>query len=1034
MQSHKNLLTPITRSNRQRLALGIVCLLLAGAALAQLLTHAPLARAQQCDIFGIIAADRTLGPAAEGCDIYNITGSLIVNEGVTLTVEPATALRFGANLAMTVRGGLVARGTAAKPILFTASGSSNWGYLYFSPTSVPGSFDAQGAYTGGSILQYAIIEKAGGTSIADNGALRAENSAPYIDNITVRDNAARGINIFNVSRTNFSYRITNSTVSNNTGGGVSIKSSGNNNQGEVRNNQISNNTMSSGNGAGFLLDLGGVSSVIMLTGNSVISNLNNSTYGGGIYTHSTGSTASINIKNNTIASNTASYGGGIFNDTRKSDTEPNIFEGNIIQGNVARRAGGGVYVINGGTIVRSNNISNNTSQDEGGGVSLSYSGTRDLIGNTISNNHTQSKYGAAISIQYSAKPTISGNIIINNTADNDPTGGIYICSNCKPTISGNDIYGNTGSGGNYDIYNANVSSAADIDATNNYWNTTSVAEIEARVYHGVDDGNLGLVSYQPFSSGPIGTGPTPGPTFTPRPTLPPSATQTPGPTATATPAPVKPDWLVLLYLAGDDRDPGREGAASLSDPLLRLLLRLRTMPSNPQMQLVVLYDGASQGDSRIYVRDSGDLRDVTEQAAASPLWIGGMPGSPGARELDTGSPTTLHNFVSWAKAAYPQPTHSFLAMVDHGGGWAPDLDPPGQPRGFGGVQAGGWRGMSLDMQSGGSTLSTRETSEALAGLHVDVLFFDACLMSMVESAYQVRDVADYLVAGQNLLFARLPYDQYLRDLGNATTPEMLARRITERYNNGGQEPIEISALDLRQLRAGASNSLADRINILAQHLLAALPNPAAADNPLVQALNRAYSRAQKFDYDNSGTLDPRDGYVDLVDFARKLSADTSVAADIRAAASGVVTASVGGSAPLIIARTVRSGTYDQAEWDFAGANGISIYLPLGERDYRPTRYDSQRPDLAYPERQLNYYLDCSQLAFACDVSQWGALLERLEPTVSVVRTGPDGLPPGFTAGLTSAELSAAVTVDTRAFNPPFQLTAPSSVYLPLLRR
>ncbi|PDW00415.1 hypothetical protein CJ255_20685 [Candidatus Viridilinea mediisalina] len=482
----------------------------------------------------------------------------------------------------------------------------------------------------------------------------------------------------------------------------------------------------------------------------------------------------------------------------------------------------------------------------------------------------------------------------------------------------------------------------------------------------------------------------------------------------------------MLYLAGDDVVPDRPGVVGLSDALAGLVQRLQRMPYNPSMHLVILYDGSTQGDSKIYVREPNGLRDVTEQVGSSDHWIGAMPGSAGARELDTGSAVTLRNFVSWAKATYPDPQYSMLAIVDHGGGWAPDLDPPGQPRGTGGIQAGGWRGMSMDMTSNGSSLSTRETREALSGFGLNILFFDACLMAMIESAYEVREVADYFIAGQNLLFARLPYQHYLADLTNRTTPATLTERIVERYNPGPNAPYTISALDLRQLRAGVADNLAQRINTLGEVSLAALPDPAPADHALVLALTRAYNAAQKFDYDSLGVIGARDGYVDLVDFARKLNADTSIPANIREAANAVVTAAVGPTGPVVIAQATRSGRFRNQPLNLDGANGISIFLPLGERDYRPTRYDPARPELAYPERQLSYYVQCEQLTFACDVPHWGALLERLEPTVMIIRTGPDGLPSDYTP--------ANIIVDRREFNPPFPLAPPEQVYLPLVRR
>ena len=190
-----------------------------------------------------------------------------------------------------------------------------------------------------------------------------------------------------------------------------------------------------------------------------------------------------------------------------------------------------------------------------------------------------------------------------------------------------------------------------------------------------------------------------------------------------------PPWLVLLYLAGDDVAPNA-GQTSLTDYLGPLLRRL---PYNPNMRLVVLYDGNAVGDAAIYLREQSDLRNITDQVRGSPLWLGGFPTD---NELDTGSSTTLQNFIRWARATYPGSPHTMLSVVDHGGGWAPAPDTVGQGRTPGMVQSGGVRGLSIDRLSGNS-LSTRDTETVLSDLgelgRFDVIFYDACPMLHINS-------------------------------------------------------------------------------------------------------------------------------------------------------------------------------------------------------------------------------------------------------------------------------------------------------------
>ncbi|WP_129633798.1 clostripain-related cysteine peptidase [Candidatus Oscillochloris fontis] len=510
--------------------------------------------------------------------------------------------------------------------------------------------------------------------------------------------------------------------------------------------------------------------------------------------------------------------------------------------------------------------------------------------------------------------------------------------------------------------------------------------------------------------------------------------------ASYTPVPPTTRWLVMIYMGGDNQG---DHVASLSPPMRELLTRLSSMPYNPNMRLVVLFDGDKPGggDTYIYTREASGMQNVTEQAARS--WLGGMGGTSGAREIDTGSAASLSNFVNWAVATYPGSTYKMLSIIDHGGGWAPTIGLPGQPRTGGDVQAGSWRGMNLDTTTvGGNSLSTRNIGEALRNTtHLDLLFLDACLMGMLENAYELRNYADYLVAGENVLFANLPYQIYLDKDGltAATSPLGLARRIVANYNSGvnaQDHPFALSVLDLRQLRSGVTGSVPSILNRLAEQISAELPATPNANTPLVQALVTIYNASQKFDYDSSLELDAREGYVDLVDFASRLrdSSNPAITFEIRTTAGELVAAATTGTTPLIDTSRTVSGSYEGKTWNLNGANGLAIFLPLGEQDYRPTKANPSNFNEPFQaERQMRYYADPTQLMLTRDVPAWAALLVQLEPAIPIIRTGPGGLPGPVGASL-SSQLSTVI--DTRAFNIPGQVVTAVDykVYLPLVTR
>jgi hypothetical protein len=458
-----------------------------------------------------------------------------------------------------------------------------------------------------------------------------------------------------------------------------------------------------------------------------------------------------------------------------------------------------------------------------------------------------------------------------------------------------------------------------------------------------------------------------------------------------------PPWLVMLYLAGDDAPPG-PGQASLSEEFVRLIGRLAQLDENPALALAVLYDGRQPGDGRLLTRGP-DETTLTEHSLPG-AWVTGG-------DLNMGSDQQLRDFVLWARQQYPGAERSMLAIVGHGDGWSPDFGGDPQPGGSKGQAS--YRGLAIDFagRAGELTaLSTHDTGGPLfntLGQGVDVLFFDACLMGMIETAYEVAPYAQYLVAGQNLLWAELPYEHYLapQNLTGDTEPDQLARSIVRLYNpsNRSDEPFAIAAVALSGIRG--AGGLTAKVDTLAKGLAEKLP-----DDQKYALLHAAYQAAQKFDYDASLNIDVTDGYVDLVDFVRKLRQQPQLPAELQDEAEAVEAAAL---AVLLERRTLAGSIREGANiynLDFAGANGLSIYLPLGERDCRPTGAASTSsdtravggcaapPEPSWPvglptiEPQLLYYSNqgqaegCPQLGFSCEAHGWVELLERLDQQVA----------------------------------------------------
>jgi len=324
------------------------------------------------DVSGPIISDTTWTLANSP---YIVIANVEVWQGVTLTIQPGVVIKFNKEKLLQVAGALIARGVAANPITFTSNQASpakgDWKHIKFVNSSVDATFDSGGNYSGGSILEYCIVEYGGdGVSGAVvEGAVETVCASPLIDHCTVRNNQSRGITAVGTSNTPAVIR--NNTVSGNSGiNGIFTSGGGGiaGNYSSVTGNIIrGNSTKWSSDGGGL------IASHSVVTGNIISDNSAPGGYGGGIIaSHSV-------VMGNTISGNSAEWGGGIYDD------EGTVMN-NILSGNSAA-FGGGIHANR--STVKGNIISGNSASHSGGGVSANLFGGFNggaMISNTITAN------------------------------------------------------------------------------------------------------------------------------------------------------------------------------------------------------------------------------------------------------------------------------------------------------------------------------------------------------------------------------------------------------------------------------------------------------------------------------------------------------------------------------------------------------------------------------------------------------------------------------------------------------------------------
>ncbi|MBC8526728.1 MAG: S8 family serine peptidase, partial [Candidatus Cloacimonetes bacterium] len=117
--------------------------------------------------------------------LYIVTANTLVQQGVTLTIEPGTRMQFCADKYLRIDGCLVAIGTEDSIITFTSNAQNpapgDWEDVRFYDNSVNAVFDVNGNYLSGSIMKYTELE-------FGSNVISISNASPYIANNYLNNN------------------------------------------------------------------------------------------------------------------------------------------------------------------------------------------------------------------------------------------------------------------------------------------------------------------------------------------------------------------------------------------------------------------------------------------------------------------------------------------------------------------------------------------------------------------------------------------------------------------------------------------------------------------------------------------------------------------------------------------------------------------------------------------------------------------------------------------------------------------------------
>jgi hypothetical protein len=366
----------------------------------------------------------------------------------------------------------------------------------------------------------------------------------------------------------------------------------------------------------------------------------------------------------------------------------------------------------------------------------------------------------------------------------------------------------------------------------------------------------------------------------------------------------KKKWAILIYQAGDN---------NLSEECVFALKEMKKIGTEETtasgatkfVDVVVQFDPRGRGNPTRQFKitkpgGDGDLEsdeDTTKRKF----------------ETDVGSPQALLDFLCESIEAI-KADYYMVVLSGHGGGMDEGFLLRDEERPLSRIPS------AVSLQDLAWVFShTRLKDKLGADRMINILGFDACLMSMTELCYQLRtsSVVEYIVAPEGYsLNSGWPYERVLERLKKEIAPLDLAKFIVNQYINFyldyhlGGISVDLSVLELKRI-----GDLKYTVDKLAESLIAALPSGTFRDSLIL-----AHWEAQSYNGEQC---------VDLYDFCSVLQKRL-----VKTNPKEVVVDSRCND----VKEAIRDGATPLVKWScFTGAAfqysfGVSIYFPWSEFD------------------------------------------------------------------------------------------------------
>lgn len=407
-------------------------------------------------------------------------------------------------------------------------------------------------------------------------------------------------------------------------------------------------------------------------------------------------------------------------------------------------------------------------------------------------------------------------------------------------------------------------------------------------------------------------------------------------------------WTVLVYIVADDPGGGELLDKQANQEIDRLVYAtLDARLKGERHHVAVQVDFRSQ---------IGVWRRIVGEGA----WV--------KPESNAADPATLYGFFEWAKAHCP--AENYLLLF-----WGHSQGPFGL---FSDPDPWVWVAQSLTLTELRDALGAAKHE---FGKSVDLVVFKDCFMSTIELAYELRDLADYVIASQGLVPIEVwPYEQLLAPLTRGRKAEAVAPELLDAL----ERHYEGRAKDLRAALGegvGVSEapfalldtSRAGEVSLALEDLVGAVAASRATDGN-EQMMQRALTRAMS-EAGDTALLEVRE----LCHSLREYYPDEAV----RLAAQRLDEAVYGARALMVKQFATRPwAAAEQVALRRQAFGGVSLFCcPFGPTDRARSRVLSRASHQVYRQLEL------------CRRSGWDAIaLEAMPHRPAPATAVPAGLP------------------------------------------